>query len=70
VNFSERDGRRKIRNLRTGTASGPDGIGPRILQELEDSLAPILTIIFGKSMEGGVPKDWKEANVTTIFKKE
>jgi hypothetical protein len=70
VNFSEKDVRRKIRDLRTDAASGPDGIGPMILQELEDSLAPALTIIFRKSMEeGGVPNDWKEANVTPIFKK-
>jgi hypothetical protein len=70
VNFSERDVRRKIGNLSTDAASGPDGIGPKILQELEDSLAPAPTILFRKSMEeGGVPKDWKEANVTPIFKK-
>ncbi len=70
VNFSEKDVRRKIRDLRTDAASGPDGIGLMILQELEDSLAPALTIIFRKSMEeGGVPNDWKEANVTPIFKK-
>jgi hypothetical protein len=38
--------------------------------ELEDDLAPVLAKIFNKSLETGeVPADWKEANVTPIFKK-
>jgi hypothetical protein len=62
--------RNKIRKLRQEAASGPDGIGPVILKELEDDLAPVLAKIFNKSLETGeVPADWKEANVTPIFKK-
>ena len=35
-----------------------------------DALAPALAVIFNKSMQSGVvPPDWKEANVTPIFKK-
>jgi hypothetical protein len=48
----------------------PDGIGPRVLQELQDELAPALAVVFTKSLnEGVVPKDWLEANVTPIYKK-
>ena len=68
VRFSARVVKKKIRELRTEAAAGPDGIGPRILQELQEDLAPALSDIFTKSMdEGVVPQDWKEANVTPIF---
>jgi hypothetical protein len=70
VKFWESDIRKKIRGLRTEAAAGPDSIGPRILQELENELVPALRAIFTKSMEEGVvPQGWKEANVTPIFKK-
>ena len=62
--------RRKIRGLKTEAAPGPDGLGPRVLKELQEGLAPVLAHIFKKSLEEGkVPADWKTANVTPIFKK-
>ena len=48
-------------------AQGPDEISPRLLKELH---APILTIIFQRSLESGiVPKDWKHAIITPAVKK-
>jgi hypothetical protein len=62
--------RKKIQKLRPAAAAGPDGIGPRILQELEQEVVEGLTLIFKKSMStGAVPADWRCANVTPIFKK-
>ena len=62
--------REKIRKLKPASAAGPDGIGPRLLQETIDFAAPALTSIFRASVEEGVvPGDWREANVTPIFKK-
>ena len=62
--------RTKIRKLKPASAAGPDGIGPRILQELADEITPALAIIFQRSVQHGeVPDDWKSANVTPIFKK-
>ncbi len=62
--------REKIRNLKEASAAGPDNIGPRMLKELENELAPALVIIFKRSLEyGEVPEDWQTANVTPIFKK-
>ncbi len=70
VRFTVREICRKSQNLRAEAASGPDRIGPKILQELREELPPGLAYIFNKSMEeGAVPAHWKEANVTPIFKK-
>jgi hypothetical protein len=38
--------------------------------ELAPEIAPILTIIFRKSLETGeVPPDWRSANVSPVYKK-
>jgi hypothetical protein len=70
VGFTEWDVRKKIRRLRKEAAAGPDEMGPRLLQELEDVIVKPLTNIFKESLlRGQVPEDWKKANVTPIFKK-
>lgn len=70
VNISRTDIKRKIRNLRKEAASGPDGISPRLLQQLENSLLEPLEILFKMSLSTGeVPSEWKTATVTPIFKK-
>jgi len=62
--------RKRIRKLKKDSAPGIDGIGPRLLQELEETVAVALGIIFRRSMERGeVPDDWRRANVTPIYKK-
>ena len=59
-----------IKKLKANSAPGPDGITPRLLQELVEEVATPLSHIFTKSMaEGAVPEDWRIANVTPIFKK-
>ena len=43
---------------------------PDLLKEMVIEIGPFLTIIFQKSFDTGiVPKDWRTANVTAIFKK-
>ncbi len=60
----------KIKNLKEASDAGPDGIGPMMLKELVDEIAPALVIIFQRSLQyGEVPEDWKSANVTPIFQK-
>ena len=70
INISVSAVKKKIRGLRAESAAGPDGIGPRLIKELQEGLAPVLAHIFRRSLaEGRVPEDWKKANVTPIFKK-
>jgi len=49
---------------------GSDGMHPRVLRELADVIAEPLSIIFERSWKTvEVPKDWRKANVTPVFKK-
>jgi hypothetical protein len=57
-------------NLKPNKAAGPDDIPPRILKDTAEIIAPILTVIFQKSIDSGIlPTDWKNANITPIYKK-
>ena len=59
-----------LHHIKPHKASGPDGLPCRILKELADEIAPVLTIIFNQSLQlGQTPKDWNTANVAPIFKK-
>ena len=70
VNITERGVAKLLHSLKPGKAPGPDGINNTILKELAGEIAPILTIIFQSSIDTGtLPSDWKDANVTPIFKK-
>ena len=62
--------RKLLRKTNPRKATGPDCIPARILKDCASELAPILAMIFNKSLqEGRVPEDWRHANMTAIFKK-
>lgn len=51
-------------------ALGQDNFRPRIRKELALNIAPVLTIIFKRSLDTGVvPQNWRQANMTPIYKK-
>ena len=50
-------------------AEGPNEIHGRVLKECKTVIAPILTIIFQKSLTSGtIPSDWKHANACPVYK--
>ena len=52
-------------------ATSPDGISPRLLKEFAHEIAPVLILIYQRSIDTGIlPLDWKQANISLIFKKD
>jgi hypothetical protein len=59
-----------LEGLDPSKAGGPDQLLPRVLKELAPAIAPIVTNLFNRSYRtGAVPQDWRNANVTAIYKK-
>ena len=59
-----------LKSLNPHKGAGPDQFKPIVLQALHAELAPILQVIFQKSLDSGkLPHIWKEANMFPIFKK-
>ena len=59
-----------LRKINVNKSCGPDNLHPRLLFELADIIALPVTILFNATLKGeNLPKDWKKANITGIFKK-
>ena len=59
-----------LNGLNIHEAPGPDGLSARVLKECSSEIAPILTLIYNESLaQGTAPDDWRQANVTPVFKK-
>ena len=70
VYFSPEEVAQTIKTLKLKSSPGPDGITPRLLKEAINLLSFPLSMLYNISIqEGCVPKDWKTANITPIFKK-
>jgi hypothetical protein len=70
INLTKSKKRKKIMELRKDAAAGPNGITPKLLRALGDSILKPLLMIFEKSLEEGkVPKEWKKATVVQFLKK-
>ena len=70
LSITEDDIRKLLENLKIDKSPGLDELHPRLLKELSSSLAIPLKLIFDSSLDAKkVPKDWKLAGVSAIFKK-
>ena len=69
IYFDQSKIKKKIEKLKDGSAPGPDGISVIFLKKTINVTSKVLRIIFEKSFQtSSVPKDWKSANITAIFK--
>ena len=58
-----------LSSIDVSKASGPDGIGARMLKSTAASIAPAVTNLFNLSLRlGRVPSEWKSARVTPVPK--
>jgi len=59
-----------LTKVKSSKASGPDVIPCHVLNETTHEIAPRLADIFSCSLStGNLPRDWKSANVASVFKK-
>ena len=60
----------KIKKMKDNKSPGVYGIPPKLLKEIVEQISTLLTKLFNLSLEEGiVPSEWKEANITPLFKK-
>ena len=56
--------------MKDNKSPGVDGIPPKLLKEIVEQISTPLAKMFNLSLEEGiVPSEWKEANITPLFKK-
>ena len=61
---------KKIKKVKDNKSPGVDGIPPKLLKEIVEQISTPLAKLFNLSLEEGiVPSEWKEANITPLFKK-
>ena len=61
---------KKIKKMKDNKSPGVDGIPPKLLKVIVDQISTPLANLFNLSLEEGiVPSEWKEANITPLFKK-
>ena len=70
VDFSKEDVKKILHSLDISKSPGPDNFHPRILKELSNELSEPLFLLFSKLLIDGIlPKIWKDAHVTPVYKK-
>ena len=61
---------KKIKKMKNNKSPGVDGIPPKLLKEIFEQISTPLAKLFNWSLEEGIfLLEWKEANITPLFKK-
>ena len=61
---------KQIKKMKDNKSPGVVGIPPKLHKEIVEQISTPLANLFNLSLEEGiVPSDWKEANITPLFKK-
>ena len=61
---------KKIKKMEDNKSPGVDGIPPKLVKGIVEQISKPLAKLFNLSLEEGiVPSEWKEANITLLFKK-
>ena len=69
ITLSESTISQSLKSLKPKKASGPDKVAPKLLKYAGDTLIPSLLPIYVSSVKSNrVPRLWKTANVTPLFK--
>lgn len=69
MDISPMDVRKKLKNLKLNKACGPDFFHVNVLKYVLNLDKP-LSYIFNLSLRSGhIPQDWRDANITPLFKK-
>ena len=56
--------------MKDNKSPGVDGIPAKLLKEIVEQISTPLAKLFNLSLEEGiVPSEWKETNITLLFKK-
>ena len=59
-----------LANVNPNKAAGPDSIKPIILKELRLEIAPVICLLFEKSLKTGtLPSEWTKTQVCPLYKK-
>ena len=70
IDISREEIKQLILKSDSNKSMGPDNIHIRVLKEGIDNFSEALAMLYSKSIVSGeIPDDWKEANVTALFKK-
>lgn len=70
IEISMQDVLDQLNQLDTSKATGPDGLGAKLIKNLKNELSVPIYILFKRSTESEVfPTCWKQANVIPIYKK-
>ena len=70
IEINETKVKKLLQKLKLNKSPGSDEINNKVLYEIKEEIVTPLTDLFRGSLDSGVlPKEWKVANITPIFKK-